>query len=321
MQFSQEELDLLSEHRPRTATRWIEPRHHVEAFAVIDRGAAPPLGEARMGGPDVLESLRLACRLARSTSIRAGLLGVARAGAAVVVVDEPKLDRGMLRSLFRERLPASGIRARIGSGLDELADLEQAVPTPSLGELRAEVLTACLAPLALEPDASALVLGAGPIGADAVRALRSRGSSVVVWDEDERRAHALAESSGASLHPGPWSEAEVSLVVPCTAEAIVEAEHAEHPRMRAVCGLVPWVLASPEVGQALESKGVRVVPPLLGAAAEIIALLDAGGVRSRAECLALLGSTAEEVLASPEGAGARALSLAVARAQADVAGS
>ncbi|MEX1364892.1 MAG: hypothetical protein AB1Z98_17320 [Nannocystaceae bacterium] len=321
MQFSPEELDLLAAHRPHTATRWIEPTRHVEAFAVIDRGAGPGLGQVRLSaGADGLEALRLACRLARSTSIGAGLLGIGRAGAAVVVVDHPKLDRDTVGPLLAERLPVAGIRAYAGTGLDALAELEALVPVTAatLTELRAAVLDACLPALPLPSAAKrrALVLGAGPIGRDAAQALRARDYAVSLWDEDQDRASTLASELDITVHREPWPDATVELLVPCTPHALIDSATAQRLTATAIFGLVPRVLADKEATAILESRGVPLVPPLLGAAAELIALADAERLLDRHAALELLTTTAQHVLATVPGASARAIALAVARAQA-----
>lgn len=321
MQFSPEELDLLAAHRPHTATRWIEPKRHVEAFAVIDRGAGPALGQVRLSaGPDGLEALRLACRLARSTSIGAGLLGIGRAGAAVVVVDHPKLDRETVGPLLTERLPVAGIRAYAGAGLDALAEFEALVPVTAatLTELRAAVLGACLPALTLPSTSKrrALVLGAGPVGRDAAQTLRARGYAVSLWDEDQDRASALTSELDITVHREPWPDAEVELLVPCTSNALIDSAVAQRLAAAAVFGLVPRVLVEKEATAILESRGVPLVPSSLGAAAELIAILDAEGLLDRRAALELLTTTAQHVLATVPGASARALTLAVERAKA-----
>lgn len=321
MQFSQAELDLLAEHRPHTATRWLGRGRRVQAFAVVDHGGRPALGEVRMGSADELSSLRLACRLARSTSIRAGLLGVPRAGAAVVVVDDPELDRDALGQLLVDRLPSSELRARAGSGMDDLGSLDVLAPVTesALAELRASVLEICSAPLGLPKAAKALVLGADEVGRDAAKALVACGHAVGVWDEDEARARALAEPIGATAHVGSWVDVEVDLLVPCTLARVLEARHVELVASR-ICGLVPWVVDDVKTGRALEERGTWLVPPLLGAAAEVLALAEAEGLLTREAGLARLREAAAEVLATPQGAGSRALSLAIERAQAAGAG-
>ncbi|MCB9718634.1 MAG: hypothetical protein H6712_32590 [Myxococcales bacterium] len=319
MQFSPEELDLLAEQRPHTAARWIEPKHHVQAFAVVDHGGHPALGELRMSeGAEVLEALRLACRLARSHSIRAGLLGLPRAGAAVVVVDDPRLDHGTLHRMLEERLGGAEIRVRSATSAFDPATLLglAAVSADALTELRARALDACLAPLELAKGARALVLGAGDRGRDAARALRERGLEVAIWDEDPARAEALASAEGIAVRAEPWLDAETELLVPCTTRPRVDEAAAPRIRATVVCGLAPWVVASPAVGRSLEERGITVVPSLLSAAAELVALAELEGLRERAEALALLASTAAELLAEPRGASERAVSLAIARAQA-----
>lgn len=320
MQFSPEELAVLARHEPNTAQLWSEPAGHVGVFAVLDHGAKPALGEVCLAtSVDSAQALEQACRLARSASIRAGLLGLDRAGAAVVVVPDPELDLQVALELLSQRLSASPLRVVIGAGLRELA--ERSSPHIShdpegLARLRAGVLEACTQPLlSLDAQCSALVLGCGPRGRDLAAALRHRGVELCVWDPDRALAQHVAEAVGARVLDTPWVDAAVDLLVPCTPEPLIDEIAAERLAASVVCGGAPRVFAAPQARATLEARGRRFVPEILCATAEPIALAVAEGLLDRDEALARVEQTAREVLDHPLGAQDRVVTLAVTRSK------
>lgn len=323
MQLSPEELDVLAKHQPRVAHRWSEPRGHVSVYAVVDHGAVPALGEVCMGSrADSVAALEQACRLARSYSIRLGLLGVARAGAAVVVVPHPALDREVCLPLLRERLPASPLRVLLGAGLHDASErVGPAVHDPAgLARLRGRVLQACLHPVLPQlSGATAVVLGAEPRGRDLAAALQRAGATVSLWDPDPAAAQAVAEALGVGVLQIPWVEAEVDVLVPCGPEPVIDHAIAQRLAARVIYGGAPRVFATDQARATLEARERRYVPEVLAAAAEPLALAVAEGVLDQAHALAWVEQSAREVLATPRGAHERAITLAVARSKAAAA--
>lgn len=319
MELSPEELDVLARHEPHVANRWSEPSGHVTVYAVLDHGAEPGLGEVCVAAStNPAAALEQACRLARSASIRAGLLGVARGGAGVVVVPDPALDREACVQLLRERLAAAPLRVVAGPGLHEHAEsLHPAVlhDPPGLARLRGRVLEACLRPVRPELR-SALVLGCDARGRDCAAALGRLGLSVLLWDPDPALARAVAEPLGARVLATPWIEAEVDLLVPCGAEPVIDREAAERLAAWVVCGGAPRVFTGAEARTVLEGRERRFVPELLAALAEPLALAVEAGLLDEDEAVAQVEHTAREVLSSPRGAHERAVGLAVARSKA-----
>lgn len=320
MQLSPEDLEVLARHRPRLAHRWNEPRGSVGVYSVIDHGVAPAFGEVCMASSaDPAEALEQACRLARSASIRAGLLGVARAGAAVVVVPDPALERETCLQLLHDRLAASPLRVLAGAGLHDVSDrLGPAVhhDPEGLARLRARVLEACLAPvLPRLAGATALVLGAGPRGRDLAAALQQRGAAVSLWDTDPAAARAVAEPLGLPVHEGGWVEAEVDVLLPCTPEPMIDRAEAEAVAARVICGGAPRVLASAEARGVLEAREHWCVTELLAASAELVALVVAEGLLDEPTLLERVEETARELLTTPRDAHERAVTLAVARSK------
>ena len=151
MHFSPDELEILSRTKPKTAHRWLAQSGQVGVFAVVDHGATPAIGEVRIGpSTDRTQTLELACRLARSASIRAGVLGLPNGGMATVTVAHPQFDRTAHEALLRDRLGETSVRAIAGPGLEGTASrlgdhvLEE---DEGLATLRGDVLEACLQPL------------------------------------------------------------------------------------------------------------------------------------------------------------------------------
>lgn len=324
MQFSPEELAVLSRYEPSAAHRWSEPAGHVGVYGVIDHGPKPAIGEACIGAsPDPAVALEQACRLARSASIRMGLLGVARAGAAVVVVPDPELDQDVVLSVLAARLAASPMRVGLGSGLHDHGERlrPHVLHDPEgLARLRARVLEACAAPLlSLDADRSAVVLGCGPRGRDLAVALQRRGIDVALWDSELAAARAVAEPLGVRVLETPWVEAAVDLLVPCTPEPVIDEVAADRLAAAVVCGGAPRVFSTPAARAKLEARGRRLVPEILAALAEPIALAVAEGLLDEDEAIARVEQTARELLAEPLGAHDRAITLAVSRSKAAAA--
>jgi leucine dehydrogenase len=320
VQLSPEELDVLARHEPHVANRWSHPSGHVTVYAVLDHGAQPALGEVCMAAStDPTTALEQACRLARSASIRVGLLGVARGGAAVVVVPEPALDREACLQLLRERLTAAPLRVMAGPGLhDDAERLHPAVhhDPEGLARLRGRVLEACLGPVLPElAGRSAVVLGCDPRGRDLAAALGRLGLSVALWAPDPALARAVAEPLGVRVLATQWIEAEVDLLVPCGSEPMIDRSVAERLAASVVCGGAPRVFTGPEARTVLEARERRFVPELLAALAEPLALAAAAGLLDEDQAVAQVEHTAREVLATPRGAHERAVALAVARSK------
>lgn len=321
MQLSPEELDVLARFEPHVANRWSDPSGHVSVYAVLDHGAEPALGEVCMAtSTDPATALEQACRLARSASIRLGLLGVARGGAAVVVVPDPALDREACSQLLRERLAATPLRVVVGPGLHDSSErLGSAVlhDPEGLARLRSRVLEACLGPvLPGLAGRSAVVLGCDARGRDLAAALGRLGVSVALWDADPGMARAVAESVSARVLGTPWIEAEVDLLVPCGSEAVINRDVAEHLAASVVCGGAPRVFTGPEARIVLEGRERRFVPEVLAGLAEPLALAVAADLLDEDEAVMQIEHTAREVLAAPRGAHERAVTLAVARSKA-----
>jgi leucine dehydrogenase len=325
VQLSPEELDVLARYEPHVANRWSEPSGHVSVYAVLDHGGEPALGEVCVAGSsEPAAALEQACRLARSASIRLGLLGVARGGAAVVVVPDPALDWEACVELLRERLGASPLRVVAGAGLQDCGErLGPAVlhDPEGLARLRGRVLEACLGPvLPGLAERSSVVLGCEARGRDLAAALGRMGVSVAVWDADLALARAVAESLGARVLDTPWIEAEVDLLVPCGAEPVIDRDVAERLAASVVCGGAPRVLTGPEARTVLEARERQFVPEVLAALAEPLALAVGAGLLEEDEAVGEIEHTAREVLATPRGAHERAVTLAVARSKAATGG-
>lgn len=320
MHFSPEELEILSRTKPSAAHRWLAQSGQVGVFAVIDHGATPSIGEVRIGpSTDRTQTLELACRLARSASIRAGLLGLPNGGMATVAVAHPQFDRTVHEALLRGRLGETSIRAIAGPGLEgsasQLGDLVLD-DDEGLATLRGDVLEACLEPLLSMKTCSAAVLDCGPSGRAAATRLRASGSRVCVWDPDPPRAVTLAESLDVEVLEGPWIEADVDLLVPCGPEPVLDDSNAPQLAARNVCGLSPRVFATPSAREALESRERRFVPELLASTAPLIAIAVAEGWLERDSAVSLINQTATEVLVQPRGAQGRATTLAIERSNA-----
>ena len=322
VQFSEQELEVLAEYRPASAMRWLEPKGNVCVLAVVDHGQRPAMGEVRFCRSDQgAVALQDACRLARGATIRNAVLGLKNAGAAAVVLADPALEHEVALALLRERLAEAEIRVVAGLGLSDAAsslgtDVAPAAPEDLL-RLRGEVLDRCLQSLlSLDAQCTATIVDCGPVGRDAARLLVQRDVKVQVWDQDHARASAVATEIGAVASRTPWADAEVDLRVPCGHEPLIDSAVSERLRAKIVCGLAPRVFVDNAARSAAEARGVRVVPELLAALAEPLALAVAGDLLSEAVALTSIADTARGILASPHGAHERTVSVAIARSKA-----
>ncbi len=323
MAFVSEQLEILSRFRPNQCLRWIEPKKRVLTFCAVDHGGEPAIGEVRLSETeDESEALEQACRLARGTTVRAGLLGLRNAGVAMVVVRNAERDHDTTLAMLRERMPTvpSGVLASFGM-LEDVSALESLIvpEAEAMLALRGRVLDACVAPLFEGPGAAplrhALVLGANPWGRDLATHLRTRQIEVSLWDEDSDRAEQVAAEAGATVHRGPWLEAAVDLLVPCLSHPVIDEAAAAAVQASVIAGAVPQVFASPAVRTELEQRGRRFVPELLAATAETIAVADALELLKPDAAVELLARTAHDVLGEPEGAHDRAISIAIERSR------
>lgn len=304
--------------------RWLGPEANVCVLAAVDHGIRPAMGEVRIGPSDQgAVVLQDACRLARSATIRNAVLGLKNAGAAVVVLADPELDHEIALALLRERLVEAEIRVVAGLGLsDAVRTLDSGVTFDRPGDvsrLRGEVLDRCLQPLlSLDEKCTATIVDCGPVGRDAASLLVKRHVKVRVWDQDHARARAVATEVGAVVSTTPWADAEVDLLVPCGHEPLIDVAVSDRLRAKVVCGLAPRVFVDNAARGAAEARGVRVVPELLAALAEPLALAVAGDLLDETVVLTSIADTAREVLANPHGAHDRTVSMAIARSKAAV---
>ncbi len=325
MEFPPEQLAILDRFRPKTASRWLEPKHHVLAFAVVDHGNEPGLGEVRLSDPDDQpqredNALALACRLARGSSIRAGLLGLPCGGAVVVVLDHPQLDRPACTKMLGERLRDNQIAAVAGLGFDGDSDHAVALSSPSseaLRRARGRVLDACIEPLTNDTAGlrRALVVGATAHGHDLAAHLRERGVEVSLWDSSAEAAEEAASRAQVTVHTDHWADAEVDLLVPCLPYPSIDEDLAGRVAARIVAGGVPRVFASAGAREALEARGHHAVPEVVAATADLIVVADEAGLLQLDTTLDDLAQVAREAITGAPGAHDRALTIAIERAR------
>ena len=251
-------------------------------------------------------------RLARAMTIKCALAGLA-AGGGKIVVDASKLaDRarafealGVAVEELGGRLLTAGDYGTTAEDLACMARRTRQVHTaPGLPEAVARGLVGCAlaAVRALGHQAlfgrSALVQGAGTIGAAVARALGAAGASVIVCDLDPARAHAVAEAIGAREIPAEAAlTTPCDLFVPCATGGVIDLAVAEVLPARAVVGGANNVLASAEAGARLFARGVLEVPDPISSAGAVIAGVAPRLMRVAPEPLIdALGATAASVL-------------------------
>jgi leucine dehydrogenase len=160
------------------------------------------------------------------------------------------------------------------------------------------------------------VIGLGHVGGDLARRLAEGGARLVVSDVDEGK-RALAEKLGATwAAPAEALTAEVDVLAPCALGGVVHHDSVGALRCRAICGAANNQLASDEIADLLEARGILWVPDFVANAGGIIniqvELEPEGYSPERAEeRVRAIGETTRTVLAHAESTGTNPLAAAM----------
>jgi leucine dehydrogenase len=117
---------------------------------------------------------------------------------------------------------------------------------------------------------SVSVVGLGHVGGDLARRLAEGGARLLVSDVDERKC-TLADELGATwAAPAEALTAEVDVLAPCALGGVLHHDSVGALRCRAICGAANNQLASDEIADLLESRGILWVPDFVANAGGII---------------------------------------------------
>jgi len=163
---------------------------------------------------------------------------------------------------------------------------------------------------------SVSVVGLGHVGGDLARRLAAGGARLVVSDVDERK-RALADALGATwAEPAQALVAEVDVLAPCALGGILHHDSVGALRCRAICGAANNQLASDDIADVLEARGILWVPDFVANAGGIIniqvELEPEGYSPDRADArVRAIGDTTRTVLAQAEATGTNPLAAAM----------
>jgi leucine dehydrogenase len=111
---------------------------------------------------------------------------------------------------------------------------------------------------------TAIVQGAGDVGAPLARRLAEEGANVIVADVDEVRARSVAdEIGGAVIDPGRAYETECDVFAPCAVGQVLSSTTVSRLRCSVVVGSANNQLKSEEDGDALHAREILLAPDFL----------------------------------------------------------
>lgn len=295
-----------------------DPAIGYHAFvAVHDTRLGPAVGGTRfLGYPSHAAALADSLRLAEGMTLKSALAGAPLGGGKSVLLEPAGAhDRAALFRAHGEAIEALGGRyitaGDVGTSVDDLEVIATATrhvagraggmgdtgPYTARGVLQA---MRAVAEVVLErPDLAGVrvaVQGAGKVGADLCRRLREEGALVTVADPDPARAAA----TGATVVPvAEIHMVEAEIFSPCALGGALHAAMVPEMRARAVVGAANNQLATPEVLDLLQARGICYLPDFLANAGGILSGLGDLVGATPAECLARIDGiheTARRVL-------------------------
>ncbi|MDV3442776.1 Glu/Leu/Phe/Val dehydrogenase dimerization domain-containing protein, partial [Pseudomonas otitidis] len=250
-------------------------------IAIHDTRLGPALGGCRyLAYPDDDSALRDAIRLARGMSYKAALAGLPHGGGKAVILRPAHVpDRAALFEAFGRMVETLGGRyiTAVDSGTSSL-DMDcvalhtrhvtstQAAGDPSpctaLGVF-AGIRASALARLGSD-DLEGLriaVQGLGNVGYALAEQLAAAGADLLVSDLDPGRVQLAVDQLGA--HPVA-SDALLTtpcdILAPCGLGGVLNAQSAPQLRCAVVAGAANNQLASPDIADLLEARGILYAP-------------------------------------------------------------
>jgi leucine dehydrogenase len=313
--------------------------------AVHSTARGPALGGCRMNVyDDARAAVRDALRLSRAMTFKAACAGLPLGGGKGVIMLGPAdgpLPEDRRRAVLRDFGDAVDILAGryltaedVGTSMEAMTVIAESTrsvtglplerggsgdPSPwtALG-VESALRVACARAFGSESldGRSVSVVGLGHVGGDLARRLAEGGARLVVSDVDERK-RALADELGATwATPAGALTAEVDVLAPCALGGVLDHDSVGALRCRAICGAANNQLASDEIADLLEARGILWVPDFVANAGGIIniqvELEPEGYSPERAEArVRAIGETTRIVLAQAEATGTNALASAM----------
>lgn len=232
-------------------------------------------------------------RLSRGMTYKSALAGLPLGGGKAVIIADPRRDKtpALLEAMGRlvDSLGGRYITAedsgsseedmriiagatRHVSGLREDGHSGDPSPFTAWGVFHA---LRCAVRHGLERDdlngLRVAIQGVGHVGAHLARHLRKAGARLVVTDIDTPAAERLAHELDARVVvPDAIFDADVDVFAPCAMGGALDAEVCERLKARVVAGAANNQLATPEIGQRLQQRGILYAPDYVTNAGGVI---------------------------------------------------
>jgi leucine dehydrogenase len=299
-------------------------------IAVHSTALGPAVGGLRMKPyPDLDAAVFDALRLSRAMSLKNAAAGLGLGGGKAVVLADgdsaPATRRARLLA-FAEALESLGGRyftaEDIGTTPEDMELLSSrtayvlGLPPERGGTGDPSPVTARTVLAAIEEGvrvrlgADALaglrvgIIGVGKVGGALAEALAAEGAELVLADQSQERAAALAQRLGArAVTPDALLEERMDVLAPCATGELIDAARAESLACSVIAGAANNPLLDDRAAEVLHARGILYVPDflancggMLNVAAEYrradAAYVEAGVVAARERLRALLNAAA-----------------------------
>lgn len=263
-------------------------------IAIHSTVLGPALGGVRMRPyPSTEAALDDALRLSRTMTCKNALAGLNLGGGKAVIIGDPRKDKTevLFRAFGRyvDSLGGRYITAEdVGTDVNDMEHIYletgcvtgvhqihggsgDPAPFAAYGALQA--LMATLARKHGHEDvgkASIAVQGLGHIGMELVKLLKERGAKLFVTDLDPARVDRAVNEYGAeAVAPADIYGVDADVFSPCALEGSLDETTVQRLKAGIVCGTANNQLASPQVGEELQRRGILHAPDCV---------VNAGGV-------------------------------------------
>ncbi|WP_017937149.1 Leu/Phe/Val dehydrogenase [Zestomonas thermotolerans] len=250
-------------------------------IAIHSTRRGPALGGCRyLAYPDDVSALRDAVRLAQGMSYKAAMAGLEQGGGKAVIIRPPHVeDRGALFEAFGrfiETLNGRYITA-VDSGTSS-ADMDciaqhtrHVTSTTSAGDPSPHTAMGVFAGIRATAQARlgsddleglrVAVQGLGHVGYALAEQLHAAGAELLVSDLDPGRVRLAVEQMGAQpVPPEALLSTPCDILAPCGLGGVLNAQTVGQLHCAAVAGAANTQLASAEIADLLEARGILYAP-------------------------------------------------------------
>lgn len=290
-------------------------------IAVHSTLAGPACGGTRMWSyADETAAVTDVLRLSRGMTFKTILAGLPLGGGKSVILGDPRKDKSeaLFRAFARKVDALSGryIAAEdVGISVDDIAIMAEETPhvsgrrdlsgDPSPVTARGvfQGLRAAAKDALGSSDLTGRVIaiqGLGHVGWALARYLADAGATLIVADVDDARVQRAVQELGATPErPDSIHAADCDIYAPCALGGAISEKTVTELRCHVVAGAANNQLATPDMGRALDQRGILYAPDyVLNAGGIINVAAEIAGNYDRAAALAQadrIGDTLHEI--------------------------